>query len=143
MYGYQEILTDPSYAGQIMCFTYPHIGNVGCNEEDVESSRVYTEGLVVRVANKVPSNFRSTISLQSYLARHNIMGLEGIDTRVVVSHLRDHGAQMSVMAGGDGVKARCVQRDVHLGSPLVVSRARQRSKALPGAARITTSRCRG
>jgi carbamoyl-phosphate synthase small subunit len=103
MYGYQEILTDPSYAGQIMCFTYPHIGNVGCNEEDVESSQVFTEGLVVRAAHKAPSNFRSTTSLQSYLARNNIMGLEGIDTRVVVSHLRDNGAQMSVMAGGESV----------------------------------------
>lgn len=104
MYGYQEILTDPSYAGQIMCFTYPHIGNVGCNEEDIESSRVYTEGLVVRVAHKEPSNFRSTTSLQSYLTKSNVMGLEGIDTRQVVSHLRDHGAQMAVMAGGEGVK---------------------------------------
>jgi len=103
MYGYQEILTDPSYAGQIMCFTYPHIGNVGCNEEDVESSRIYTEGLVVRVAHKEPSNFRSTVSLQSYLAKSNVMGLEGIDTRQIVAHLRDNGAQMAVMAGGEGV----------------------------------------
>jgi carbamoyl-phosphate synthase small subunit len=117
MYGYQEILTDPSYAGQIMCFTYPHIGNVGCNEEDVESSRVFTEGLVVRAAHKTPSNFRSTISLQSYLARNNIMGLEGVDTRVVVSHLRDHGAQMSVMAGGEGIKPdELVDRAKSLGS---------------------------
>ena len=117
MYGYQEILTDPSYAGQIMCFTYPHIGNVGCNEEDVESSQVFTEGLVVRSAHKTPSNFRSTTSLQSYLARNNIMGLEGIDTRVVVSHLRDNGAQMSVMAGGEGVKPdELVDRAKSLGS---------------------------
>ena len=68
MYGYQEILTDPSYAGQIMTFTYPHIGNVGCNEEDLESSKIYTEGVVVRAAHKTPSNFRSTISLPDYLA---------------------------------------------------------------------------
>jgi len=104
MYGYQEILTDPSYAGQIMCFTYPHIGNVGCNEEDVESSFVYTEGLVVRAAHKAPSNFRATVTLQAYLARRGIMGLEGIDTRVVVSHLRDKGSQMAVMAGGARVR---------------------------------------
>ncbi len=117
MYGYQEILTDPSYAGQVMCFTYPHIGNVGCNEDDVESSRVYTEGLVVRAAHKTPSNFRATTSLQAYLARNNIMGLEGIDTRVIVSHLRDNGAQMSVMAGGDGVKVDdLVDRAKSLGS---------------------------
>ncbi|MEI6517818.1 MAG: carbamoyl-phosphate synthase domain-containing protein, partial [bacterium] len=99
MYGYQEILTDPSYAGQIMSFTYPHIGNVGCNEEDVESSKVYTEGIIVRAAHKTPSNFRATISLPAYLARHGVMGIEGIDTREIVSHLRDNGAQMAVMAG--------------------------------------------
>lgn len=117
MYGYQEILTDPSYAGQIMCFTYPHIGNVGCNEEDVESSRIYTEGLVVRAAHKTPSNFRSTMSLQSYLARSNVMGLEGVDTRKIVAHLRDNGSQMSVMAGGDNVKpADLVDQAKSLGS---------------------------
>ncbi len=103
MYGYQEILTDPSYAGQIMTFTYPHIGNVGCNEDDVESSRVYTEGLVVRAAHKTPSNFRSTVSLPEYLTKNNVMGLEGIDTRELVIALRTHGAQMAVMASGEGV----------------------------------------
>jgi carbamoyl-phosphate synthase small subunit len=117
MYGYQEILTDPSYAGQIMCFTYPHIGNVGCNEEDVESSRVYTEGLVVRSAHKTPSNFRSTMSLSTYLARNGIMGLEGIDTREIVSHLRDKGAQMAAMAGGPGVdKDTLIDRAKAMGS---------------------------
>jgi carbamoyl-phosphate synthase small subunit len=103
MYGYQEILTDPSYAGQIMTFTYPHIGNVGCNEDDVESGRVYTEGLVVRAAHKQPSNFRATISLQDYLTKHGVMGIEGIDTRELVIALRTHGAQMAVMAGGEKV----------------------------------------
>lgn len=103
MYGYQEILTDPSYAGQLMCFTYPHIGNVGCNEEDVESDRVFTEGVIVRSVAKNPSNFRATSSLPAYLLKHGVMGLEGIDTRAVVRHLRDHGSQMAVMAGGDGV----------------------------------------
>lgn len=117
MYGYQEILTDPSYAGQIMCFTYPHIGNVGCNEEDVESNRVFTEGLVVRSAQKVPSNFRSTVSLPEYLAKRNIMGIEGIDTRELVTLLRSKGAQMAVMAGGDGVSPEAlVDRARSLGS---------------------------
>jgi carbamoyl-phosphate synthase small subunit len=102
MYGYQEILTDPSYAGQIMTFTYPHIGNVGCNEDDVESSRVFTEGIIVRAAHKSPSNFRSTVSLQDYLAKSNVMGIEGIDTRELVIALRTHGAQMAVMASGEG-----------------------------------------
>jgi carbamoyl-phosphate synthase small subunit len=103
MYGYQEILTDPSYAGQIMTFTTPHIGNVGCNEEDAESSKVHVEGIVVRAAHKVPSNFRATVSLPEYLARSNVMGIEGIDTRELVIALRTHGAQMAVMSGGDGI----------------------------------------
>jgi carbamoyl-phosphate synthase small subunit len=117
MYGYQEILTDPSYAGQIMCFTYPHIGNVGCNEDDVESSRIYTEGLVVRAAHKQPSNFRSTISLQDYLAKNSVMGIEGIDTRRLVTHLRTHGAQMAIMAAGEGINPdNLVDRAKALGS---------------------------
>ena len=117
MYGYQEILTDPSYAGQIMCFTYPHIGNVGCNEEDVESGRVFTEGLVVRSAQKIPSNFRSTVSLPEYLAKRNIMGIEGIDTRELVTQLRTKGAQMAVMAGGGHVSPQAlVDRARSLGS---------------------------
>lgn len=117
MYGYQEILTDPSYAGQIMCFTYPHIGNVGCNEEDVESSRIFTEGLVVRAAHKTPSNFRATVSLSQYLMRSGVMGLEGIDTREIVSHLRDNGAQMAVMAGGPTANPeQLVKRAKSLGS---------------------------
>ena len=73
MYGYQEILTDPSYAGQLMCFTYPHIGNVGCNDEDVESDRVFTEGVIVRSVAKNPSNFRATSSLPEYLFKHGVM----------------------------------------------------------------------
>jgi carbamoyl-phosphate synthase small subunit len=104
MYGYQEILTDPSYAGQIMTFTYPHIGNVGCNEDDVESNRIFAEGLVVRAVNRNPSNFRATIALPDYLANGNVMGLSGIDTRELVIHLRTQGAQMAVMAGGEGVR---------------------------------------
>lgn len=117
MYGYQEILTDPSYAGQIMCFTYPHIGNVGCNEEDVESGRIYAEGLVVRAAHKVPSNFRATQSLPQYLLKSGVMGLEGIDTREIVSHLRDTGSKMAVMAGGDGARPDdLVDRAKSLGS---------------------------
>jgi carbamoyl-phosphate synthase small subunit len=108
MYGYQEILTDPSYAGQVMCFTYPHIGNVGCNEEDVESSKVYTEGLIVRAAHKIPSNFRATTSLPSYLHKNGIMGIEGIDTRQLVAHLRDKGAQMCAIAGGDSVDPKAL-----------------------------------
>src|SRR5437870_12580070 len=76
MSGYQEILTDPSYAGQIVCMTYPLIGNYGTNEEDVESRRPWVEGFVVREASRVASNFRSTLSLQDYLKLNNVIALE-------------------------------------------------------------------
>src|SRR4051812_33973500 len=98
MYGYQEILTDPSYAGQLMCFTYPHIGNVGCNDEDVESAKIFAEGVIVRSVCNEPSNFRSTKTLDSWLAKSGVMGLSGIDTREVVKHLRDCGAQSAALA---------------------------------------------
>lgn len=92
MSGYQEILTDPSYAGQIVCMTYPLIGNYGTNEEDVESRRPWVEGFVVREASRIASNFRSTATLQDYLKDNNIVGLEHIDTRALVRHIRDKGA---------------------------------------------------
>jgi carbamoyl-phosphate synthase small subunit len=92
MSGYQEILTDPSYAGQIVCMTYPLIGNYGVNEEDVESRRPWVEGFVVREASRIASNFRSTMSLQDYLKANNIVGIEHIDTRALVRHIRDKGA---------------------------------------------------
>src|SRR5688572_20423638 len=92
MSGYQEILTDPSYAGQIVCMTYPLIGNYGVNEEDVESRRPWVEGFVVREASRIPSNHRSTKSLQDYLKENAIVGIEYIDTRSLVRHIRDKGA---------------------------------------------------
>lgn len=105
MFGYQEILTDPSYAGQVMCFTTPHIGNVGCNDEDIESGRIHTEAVVCRSLSPVVSNFRAQRSLADYLDRAGIMGLTGIDTRQIVTHLRDHGAQMGALASGEAVAA--------------------------------------
>jgi carbamoyl-phosphate synthase small subunit len=92
MSGYQEILTDPSYAGQIVCMTYPLIGNYGVNEADVESRRPWVEGFVVREASRITSNWRSTESLDDYLKRNNIVGIEHIDTRSLVRHIRDKGA---------------------------------------------------
>ena len=92
MTGYQEILTDPSYAGQIVCMTYPMIGNYGVNESDVESRRPWVEGFVVREASRVHSNWRSAGSLQDYLKENNIIGIEQIDTRALVRHIRDKGA---------------------------------------------------
>jgi carbamoyl-phosphate synthase small subunit len=92
MSGYQEILTDPSYAGQIVCMTYPLIGNYGVNEADVESRRPWVEGFVVREASRITSNWRSTESLDDYLKLNNIVGIEHIDTRALVRHIRDKGA---------------------------------------------------
>ncbi|MEP6848962.1 MAG: glutamine-hydrolyzing carbamoyl-phosphate synthase small subunit [Acidobacteriota bacterium] len=101
MSGYQEILTDPSYAGQIVCMTYPLIGNYGVNEEDVESRRPWVEGFVVREASPIASNWRSTETLDAYLRRNNIVGLEHIDTRALVRHIRDKGAMRSAISTVD------------------------------------------
>lgn len=105
MYGYQEILTDPSYAGQILTFTYPHIGNVGWNEEDDESSQFYAEGLIIGSHTEVSSNFRAARSLTETLRRLGKMGIYGIDTRALVTYLRDRGAQMGAIAAGDRLHA--------------------------------------
>jgi carbamoyl-phosphate synthase small subunit len=101
MSGYQEVLTDPSYKGQIVCMTYPHIGNTGVNEEDPESSRPWAEGFVVREASPVASSWRATATLDAYLSAHGIVGIQGIDTRALTRHLRDRGAQEGVIATGD------------------------------------------
>jgi carbamoyl-phosphate synthase small subunit len=97
MYGYQEIITDPSYAGQILCFTYPHIGNVGCNEEDNESNKVHAEGVIVRDISKIASNFRSKTSLHEYLSIAGVSGIYGVDTREIVAYIRNQGAQMGAI----------------------------------------------
>src|SRR6185369_14695933 len=101
MSGYQEILTDPSYAGQIVCMTYPLIGNYGVNAEDVESRRPWVEGFVVREASRIASNWRSTETLDSYLKRNAIVGIERIDTRALVRHIRDKGAMRSAISTVD------------------------------------------
>lgn len=99
--GYQEILTDPSYAGQLLTFTYPHIGNVGCNEEDVESSKVHCRGLIVKKQSRRVSNFRAQSSLHEFLVDNNTVAIEGLDTRELVLHLRDEGSQMGIIASLD------------------------------------------
>jgi len=93
MTGYQEILTDPSYCQQIVTLTYPHIGNYGTNEEDVESGRVHAAGLVIKDLPLVASNFRSTADLSRYLRDHGTVAIANIDTRALTRHLREHGAQ--------------------------------------------------
>lgn len=101
MTGYQEIFTDPSYAGQIIIMTYPQIGNYGVNFEDEESDAPRIEGLVVRELTDYPSNWRSQMSLRSYLEKHGIVGIEGVDTRELVRRIRDKGAMNAVISTVD------------------------------------------
>jgi carbamoyl-phosphate synthase small subunit len=98
MTGYQEILTDPSYRGQIVCMTYPLIGNYGINPEDVESRRPWLNGFIVKEACLFPSNWRGRRTLDDYMKEHGIVGIQGIDTRALTRHLRDHGAQEGVIS---------------------------------------------
>ena len=110
MTGYQEILTDPSYAGQIVCMTYPLIGNYGVNEEDVESRKPWAEGFIVRECSEVTSNWRATESLDAYLKRNGIVGLEKIDTRALVRHIRDKGAMRAAISTVDLDEKSLLQR---------------------------------
>ena len=101
MTGYQEVLTDPSYKGQIVTMTYPHIGNYGVNDEDTESKRPQVEGFVAREFARHPSNYRSHQSLEEYLTAHGIPGIEGIDTRALVRRIRVRGAMNGVLSTTD------------------------------------------
>lgn len=106
MTGYQEILTDPSYAKQMVTLTYPHIGNTGCNEEDTESGRihkVWASGLIIRDLPLLHSNFRSQMSLSEYLIKHNVVAIGDIDTRKLTRILREKGAQNGAIVAGDDV----------------------------------------
>lgn len=101
MSGYQEVLTDPSYAGQIVVMTYPLIGNYGVNEEDVESDKVHVKGFVVKEFCRHHSNYRATQSLIDYLDENKIMAIEGIDTRALTRHLREGGAMKAIISTKD------------------------------------------
>ena len=116
MSGYQEILTDPSYRGQIVAMTYPMIGNYGINPEDVESRRPWVNGFVVKEASAFPSSWRGRMSLHEYLETQGIVGIQGIDTRALTRHLRDHGAQDGIISSVDTDE----------------SRLRARARTLPG-----------
>ncbi len=105
MTGYQETLTDPSYAGQIVVQTAPHIGNTGVNADDAESRRIWVSGYVVRDAARLPSNWRSEKSLDEELAEQNIVGIQGIDTRALTRHLRSAGAMRSGIFTGEAAEA--------------------------------------
>jgi carbamoyl-phosphate synthase small subunit len=101
MTGYQEVLTDPSYKGQIVTMTYPLIGNYGVNPEDTESRHPQVEGFIVRELARTPSNFRSHGTLHAYLAAHGIIGIEGIDTRALVRRLRVRGTMTGILSTAD------------------------------------------
>jgi carbamoyl-phosphate synthase small subunit len=120
MTGYQEVLTDPSYAGQIVCMTYPLIGNYGVNSSDEESSRPWVEGFVVREVSHVASNWRAEESLDAYLKRWNIVAIEGIDTRALVRHIRDKGAMRACLSTVDLDEASLVAKALQ--SPLMENR---------------------
>ena len=131
MTGYQEILTDPSYHGEIVTMTYPQIGNYGINDEDVESDKPHLSGFVVRESCPFPSNFRSLMTLDDYLKQNNVVAIEGIDTRALVRHIRTTGAQTGIISTTDtdprslikkaqaapGLVGRDLVREVTCGSP--------------------------
>lgn len=98
MSGYQEIITDPSYKGQMVTMTYPLIGNYGINEEDVESAKPHLEGLIIKELCKVPSNFRSKMSLDEYFKKNDVMGITDVDTRAITRHVRIQGAMKGIIS---------------------------------------------
>ena len=98
MTGYQEILTDPSYAKQIVTMTAPHIGNYGVNSEDIESEKIQVSGFVIKEESTFPSSWRSEMSLGDYLKKQNIVGIKNIDTRALTRHIRDNGAMNGIIS---------------------------------------------
>lgn len=108
--GYQEILTDPSYCGQIICMTNPHIGNYGINPEDMESARPFVSGFIVKESSALVSNWRSTESLSAFLKRHKIVAIEGIDTRALTRHIRQAGAMRAVISTSGASSRELVEK---------------------------------
>ena len=122
MSGYQEILTDPSYCQQIVTLTYPHIGNYGISEQDVESAKVHAAGLIIKDLPLIASNFRSTMSLTEYLVKEKTVAIADIDTRQLTRHLRTHGAQNgSILALAEG----------EVVTPALIAKAIALAKATP------------
>jgi carbamoyl-phosphate synthase small subunit len=123
MSGYQEILTDPSYTGQIVTMTYPLIGNYGVNETDMESAAVYPKAFLVKEYNAVPSNFRSQQSLAAFLEHYGVLGVEGFDTRALVRHIRTVGALKAIVStedlDGDSLITRAKSWEGFLGVDMV------------------------
>jgi carbamoyl-phosphate synthase small subunit len=110
MTGYQEVLTDPSYSGQMVVMTYPLIGNYGVNPEDIESGRIQVAAFIIKEYQAYPSNFRSTASLADYLKNHDVLGVEHLDTRAITRHIRNAGAMRAMISTEDLTPASLVQR---------------------------------
>lgn len=110
MTGYQEILSDPSYHGQLVTMTYPLIGNTGVNDHDIESVKPFLSGFIVKEYTNHPSNWRATGNLDAYLERHGVVGIQGIDTRALTKHLRDAGAQTGIISTVELDEKRLVKR---------------------------------
>jgi len=110
MTGYQEVLTDPSYSGQMVVMTYPLIGNYGVNPEDIESDRIQVAAFIVKEYQEYPSNFRSTATLADYLKDHGILGVEHLDTRAITRHIRNAGAMRAIISTKDLTPAALVKR---------------------------------
>ena len=110
MTGYQEVLTDPSYKGQIITMTCPHIGNYGMTPEDAESGRIWAEGFIVKEASQLASNWRSRQQLQDYLQDAKIVGIEGLDTRALTRHLREHGSQQGLITHVEADARQAVEK---------------------------------
>ncbi len=108
--GYQEVLTDPSYCGQIVTMTYPHIGNYGVNEEDAESARPQVAGFVMKELSRVVSNWRATGSLGDYFIQHKIVAIDGVDTRALTRHLRTRGVMRGIVSGQETKPRILVER---------------------------------
>jgi carbamoyl-phosphate synthase small subunit len=120
MTGYQEVLTDPSYKGQIVTMTCPHIGNYGVTSEDQESRRVWAEGFIIKESSSLASNWRSRQQLHEYLRQAKVVALEGIDTRALTRHLREKGAQQAVISHTDLEPTRVVEKARH--APSIIGR---------------------
>ena len=110
MTGYQEVLTDPSYAGQLVVMTYPLIGNYGTNHEDVESRRPQVSGFIVREAARLPSSWRSRSTLEDYLGAHRVAGIQDLDTRALTRHIRSEGAMRGAVASGGVSNGELLER---------------------------------
>ena len=120
MTGYQEILTDPSYKGQMVLMTCPQIGNYGINPEDAESTRLWAEGFIVKESTPISSNWRSRQPLQEYLTQHQVVGIQGIDTRALTRHIRDFGSQQGIISHSN-LDPECLVQQVRR-APSIVGR---------------------